>query len=610
MPLLIAVGLAWAPASALAAGKPQTISFTSTAPSSAKVEGPTYTVSATATSGMAVEFSSAKPEHCEVSGATVKFIGAGPCEINANQKGGGEWEKAKQVTQTFEVAKGTQTVKFTSTPPAQPTVGGEYKATAQGGFGEAAVEVTVDAASSAVCERTASASGSATIRFIAAGTCTLDGKQAGSPNYEPAPQVQQAFIVKKTQSISVQLPKSTFAGTSYAAEAEATSHLPVTISSATESICTVSSETTITLVKQGTCNLNFNQAGNGEYEPAPQFTQTFAVSKGTLAQTITFTSLPPEPTLVGFNYKVEATGGGSGKPVTFSIDASSASLCTISGATVTFLAGGTCTIDANQEGTESYQPGFAQQQVLVTKNAQAVQFTSASPAPALVGGTYAVSATASPSGLPVRFSSATPSACTVSGATVTLVGGGTCTINAEQPGNGQWAPATPAQQSFAVMLVVTIGPKETGSTSNNKTVVTPDSNFKVVAASLSLANYSITFVEAVSDPGTFNWVLTFENGKFGVYGASTKAKKCKSGSLKLGGGCRPAHVLFGRGHEVVTAAGSVTFTVRPTKAGVAALRKAFKLAKGLPVTAHVTYQSIHGGSPVARVQSLIVKGKR
>jgi len=62
---------------------------------------------------------------------------------------------------------------------------------------------------------------------------------------------------------------------------------------------------------------------------------------------------------------------------------------------------------------------------------------------------FTVSATAS-SGLPVSFGSATPSVCTVSGATVTLVAVGTCSIQATQAGNTTYAPATPVTQSFQV----------------------------------------------------------------------------------------------------------------------------------------------------------------
>ena len=41
-------------------------------------------------------------------------------------------------------------------------------------------------------------------------------------------------------------------------------------------------------------------------------------------------------------------------------------------------------------------------------------------------------------------------ACTVTGANVHLTGVGTCTITAAQPGNDDYAAATPVQQAFTV----------------------------------------------------------------------------------------------------------------------------------------------------------------
>jgi lysophospholipase L1-like esterase len=63
-----------------------------------------------------------------------------------------------------------------------------------------------------------------------------------------------------------------------------------------------------------------------------------------------------------------------------------------------------------------------------------------------------VSATAS-SGLPVSFSSATPSVCSVAGNTVTLLTSGTCTIVASQSGSSAYAPAPQVQHSFSVQNV-------------------------------------------------------------------------------------------------------------------------------------------------------------
>src|SRR5438045_1276357 len=62
---------------------------------------------------------------------------------------------------------------------------------------------------------------------------------------------------------------------------------------------------------------------------------------------------------------------------------------------------------------------------------------------------FTVSATAS-SGLTVSFSSLTTSVCTVSSRTVTLVGGGTCTIRASQAGDAHYLAAPNVDRSFSV----------------------------------------------------------------------------------------------------------------------------------------------------------------
>src|ERR1700740_2689037 len=202
VPLLVAALFALLPASALAAGKTQTISFTSTPPSNAKVEGATYTVSATATSGLPVSFSSATPGKCSVSGSTVSFIGAGTCTVHDNQAGNnGEWEPAKQVAQSFAVAKGTQTVTFASTPPSKPVVGGAYVPTVHKGVSGEEVLLSVEATSAEVCAVTGTEKGGWTVSFTGAGTCTIDANQPGGANYEPAPLAQQSMIVKRTQTI-------------------------------------------------------------------------------------------------------------------------------------------------------------------------------------------------------------------------------------------------------------------------------------------------------------------------------------------------------------------------------------------------------------------------
>ena len=85
-----------------------------------------------------------------------------------------------------------------------------------------------------------------------------------------------------------------------------------------------------------------------------------------------------------------------------------------------------------------------------TKSPQSISFTT-SPWAAVAGGSYAVGASAS-SGLPVSFSLAPGSSgvCTISGATVSFVGTGTCTVRANQSGNASYLPAPQVTQSVDV----------------------------------------------------------------------------------------------------------------------------------------------------------------
>jgi large repetitive protein len=83
-----------------------------------------------------------------------------------------------------------------------------------------------------------------------------------------------------------------------------------------------------------------------------------------------------------------------------------------------------------------------------TQASQTITFGALSNLP-LGTAPFMLSATAS-SGLVVSFASNTPAVCTVSGAMVTLVASGTCTVQATQAGNTNYAAATPVNQSFQV----------------------------------------------------------------------------------------------------------------------------------------------------------------
>ena len=257
----------------------QTITFTSSAPAAASVGGPTYNVTATATSGLAVTFAidASASSVCSIAGSTVSFIGVGTCVINANQAGDANYNAAPQVQQSFAVGKSNQTISFTSSPPATPTVGGgTYTVTATATSG-LAVTFTIDASASTVC----SIAGSVVSFGPNAGTCVINANQAGDATYNAAPQVQQSFGVKKSQTISfTSAPPNPalYQGPTYNVTATATSGLTVTftIDASASTVCSIAGST-VSFIGTGTCVINANQAGDGQFYPAPQVQQSFGV---------------------------------------------------------------------------------------------------------------------------------------------------------------------------------------------------------------------------------------------------------------------------------------------------------------------------------------------
>jgi hypothetical protein len=113
---------------------------------------------------------------------------------------------------------------------------------------------------------------------------------------------------------------------------------------------------------------------------------------------------------------------------------------------------GTCTIAANQAGDTTYAAADTVSQSFTVLQSQTISFSS--PGNQSVGGPLTLAATSN-SGLPVTYTSLTPTVCTVSGNTVNLLGAGTCTITADQSGDGTYGSASTVTQSFTVAAAAT-----------------------------------------------------------------------------------------------------------------------------------------------------------
>ena len=355
--------------------------------------------------------------------------------------GAGSVIGADRVSALVTVPLAAQTITFNNPGPQALGTSPTVTATASSGLAPSFTSATPG-----VCTIT---SGGA-LTLVAAGTCTINADQPGNATLAPAPQVTQTFaVVQATQTITFANPGPQTLGTTAMLTASASSGLEPGFTSATPGVCTITAGGTLTLVAAGTCTINADQSGNATFAPAPQATQAFAVVKAT--QTVTVAN--PGQQTMGTNPTLAATAS-SGLAPTFS--SATTGVCTVTaGGTLTLVAAGSCTINANQAGDASY--AAAPQVTQTFAVVQATQtITFANPGQQTVGTNPTLAATAS-SGLAPSFTSATPGVCTTTlGGALTLVGAGTCTINADQPGNATFAAAPQVARTFAVVVVASV----------------------------------------------------------------------------------------------------------------------------------------------------------
>ena len=412
----------------------QTITFTIQAPASA-ANGSNFTVAATASSGLTVAYTSSGS--CSNAGATYTMTsGTGTCSVIANQAGNANYAAAPRVTETVNAASGSQTITFTTPAPTSAANGSNFTVAATASSG-----LTVAYTSSGSCSN----SGATYTMTSGTGTCSVIANQPGNSNYAAAPQVTETVAAtpgSQTITFTTLAPNSAANGSNFTVAATASSGLTVTFSSAGS--CSNSGATYTMTSGTGTCSVIANQPGNANYAAAPQVTETVIAAAG--SQTITFTTPAPSSAANGSNFTVAATAS-SGLTVTFS----SAGSCSNSGATYTITSGtGTCSVIANQAGNSNYATTQATETVTATPASQTITFTTPAPASAAYGSNFTVAATAS-SGLTVAYTSS--GSCSNSGATYTMTSGtGTCSVIANQAGNGNYAAATPVTETVTASL--------------------------------------------------------------------------------------------------------------------------------------------------------------
>ena len=280
------------------------------------VGDPPFVVSATTTSPLAVSF--AATGACTVLADEVTLTGAGSCTITASQAGDDNWNAATPVDQTFSIGKLDQAA-LAVTAPTAGTYGTFYDLAFSGGSGTGALTWEVVEGSTA-CAIASGGPHDGQLQITAGtGDCTVRVTRAADATYNAASATGTVLVGKADQAIDFDAaPTGVVVAGTASVHATASSTLAVAYSSMTTDVCTVDPATgALTLLAVGTCTIAGDQAGDSNWNAAPQVTQDVAVGAATF--TLTYTA-GLHGTITGTSPQT-VESGADGTPVTAVADA-------------------------------------------------------------------------------------------------------------------------------------------------------------------------------------------------------------------------------------------------------------------------------------------------
>ncbi|MDB5640938.1 MAG: hypothetical protein JWN07_255, partial [Hyphomicrobiales bacterium] len=373
---------------------------------------------------------------CTISGSTVSFVAAGTCTLNADQAGDANYSAAAQVPQTFTVGKGAQATLNASASPSSITYGGATSLTIMGGNGDGAVSyaVTAGGAFCSINDTTLSGTG--------VGTCTVTATKEADANYNAATATVDVTVGSAAQSALVAV--ATPASIAY----NATTALSTSGGNGTGAVsyavtsggtfCSISG-TTLTGTGVGTCTVTATKAADANYNVA---TGTVNVTVGSAAQSTLVAVATPAS--IGYNgtTALTTTGGNGTGAVSYAVT-TGGSFCSISGTTLTGTGVGTCTVTATKAADANYNVATATVNITVGLGAQSTLVAVATPSSIAYNGTTALSTTGgSGTGAVSWVVTSGGSFCSLSGATLTGIGVGTCTITATKAADANYGVTT------------------------------------------------------------------------------------------------------------------------------------------------------------------------
>ena len=237
---------------------------------------------ATASSGLTVAYVSSNTAVATIVGGLIHIVGAGTATITASQAGNTNYNAAVSVNQSLTVSKANQTITFNSLPT-KTLVDADFNPGATASSGLTVSYVSSNTAVATIV--------GGLIHIVGAGTATITASQAGNTNYNAAVSVNQSLTVSKSnQTITFNaLPTKTLVDADFNPGATASSGLTVSYVSSNTAVATIVSGL-IHIVGSGTAIITASQAGDTNYNPATNVSQTLTVTAGQVVTTYAPTS--------------------------------------------------------------------------------------------------------------------------------------------------------------------------------------------------------------------------------------------------------------------------------------------------------------------------------
>ena len=217
-----------------------------------------------------------------------------------------------------------------------------------------------------------------------------------------------------------------------------------------------SAPTTLTASSAGICVIKASKAGDSNFGNTVTSTVNFTIgNKSATVTSGTYTKVygGSDPSMVPTASGLLTGDAVGSATLTFEGTGSTS----YSASTTMPTAAGTYSVTPSavvlsSGATSNYTFSYVAGTLTITATTQTVSFPTIS-GKTYGSGTFTASATAT-SGLTVTFASTTTAVCTVSGTTVTIVKAGTCTLTADQAGNGNYNAATQVSQSITISKAV------------------------------------------------------------------------------------------------------------------------------------------------------------